>query len=47
MRSPTTGRSAMVYAGIEILEQAIERAGTTDKAAVIAEIQQDSRSRPC
>lgn len=30
--------SAMTYAGLEILGQAIERAGTTDKAAVIAEI---------
>lgn len=30
--------SATTYAGLEILGQAIERAGTTDKAAVIAEI---------
>jgi branched-chain amino acid transport system substrate-binding protein len=30
--------SAVVYAGHQILEQAIERAGTTDRAAVIAEI---------
>ena len=30
--------SAVTYAGLEILGQAIERAGTTDKAKVIAEI---------
>jgi branched-chain amino acid transport system substrate-binding protein len=30
--------SATTYAGLEILGQAIERAGTTDKAAVIAEL---------
>ena len=30
--------SATTYAGLEILGQAIERAGTTDKAAVVAEI---------
>lgn len=30
--------SAVTYAGLEILGQAIERAGTTDKAAVVAEL---------
>lgn len=30
--------SAVVYSGLQILEQAIERAGTIDRAAVIAEI---------
>jgi branched-chain amino acid transport system substrate-binding protein len=30
--------SAMTYASLQILEQAIERAGTLDRAAVIAEI---------
>jgi branched-chain amino acid transport system substrate-binding protein len=30
--------SAVVYSGLQILEQAIERAGTTDRTAVIAEI---------
>lgn len=35
---PDSWASAMTYAGLQILEQAIERAGTTDKAAVIAEI---------
>ncbi len=37
-RSPTAWASATTYAGLEILGQAIERAGTIDKAAVIAEI---------
>ncbi len=35
---PDSWASAVTYAGLQILEQAIERAGTTDKAAVIAEI---------
>ena len=35
---PDSWASAMTYAGLQVLEQAIERAGTTDKAAVIAEI---------
>ena len=35
---PDSWASAVTYAGLQVLEQAIERAGTTDKAAVIAEI---------
>ncbi|HWV55142.1 amino acid ABC transporter substrate-binding protein [Pseudorhodoplanes sp.] len=35
---PDAWASATTYAGLEILGQAIERAGTTDKAKVIAEI---------
>jgi branched-chain amino acid transport system substrate-binding protein len=35
---PDSWASAVTYAGLEILGQAIERAGTTDKAAVIAEM---------
>jgi branched-chain amino acid transport system substrate-binding protein len=35
---PDSWASAVTYAGLEILGQAIERAGTTDKAAVVAEI---------
>ena len=35
---PDSWASAVTFAGLEILGQAIERAGTTDKAAVIAEL---------